>query len=225
MVSTRTALFATLTLLAGGIIAGAVTGSLGPRNPEVKRAPATNAGADIEILEVRAFVLDEPYTHWWRKEQPEVRSGLILVLRTDPELVRARQSAVPVLFVGEETAERCNHAGSNLVALVPAPVDARGRVALDLSTTPIFFGRPDLPERIDAGIISGELALAVSQGVGPAPLSQRARVERGRDPHAVLDVIYAHDRDELDLSIADLIELYSPDEVDLVELLRMPKTQ
>jgi hypothetical protein len=146
-------------------------------------------------------------------------------LRTDPELVRARQSAVPVLYVGEQTAERCNHGGGNLVALVPAPVDAQGQVDLDLSTTPIFFGRPDLPERIDARIIAAELALAVSQGAGPAPLSQHALAARKPGSRAVLDVVYAHDRDELDLSIADLIETYSPDEVDLVELLRMPKTQ
>jgi hypothetical protein len=225
MVSTRTTLFAVLTLVAGGIIAGAVTGSLGPQEPRLERATAGNTDAAIEILEVRSFVLDEPYTHWWRKEQPEVRSGLILVLRTDPELVRARQSAVPVLYVGAETAERCNHAGGNLVALVPAPVDARGRIDLDLSTTPIFFGRPDLPERIDAQIISSELALAVSQGVGPAPLSQRALAGRRRGSRPDPDVLYAHDRDELDLSIADLIEFYSPEETDLVDLLRMPKTQ
>ena len=45
MVSTRTALFAVLTLIAAGIIAGAVTGSLAPREPELERAsPRLNAG-------------------------------------------------------------------------------------------------------------------------------------------------------------------------------------
>jgi len=198
-----------------------VTGTLGPQDKKLRQVTATDTSAGIEILEARAFQLDEPYTHWWRQEQPEVRSGLILVLRTDPELVRARQSAVPVLYVGTETAERCNYGGGggNLVALVPAPVDGQGHVDLDLATTPIFFGAPGLPERVDAGVIQAELTLALRQGAGPAPLSRRAKVR------AVLDVVHARDRDELDLTVADLIEFYSPEEVDLVELLRMPRTQ
>ena len=68
MVSTRTTLFAVLTLVAGGVIAGAVTGSLGTEEPRIKSAAARNTDASIEILEIRSFVLDEPYTHWWRKE-------------------------------------------------------------------------------------------------------------------------------------------------------------
>lgn len=221
MPTRRIALFSALTLLAGGAIAGAVIGSLGPQDKKIRPLASADTDTGIEILEARAFQLDEPYTHWWRKEHPEVQAGLILVLRADPELVRARQSAVPVLYVGNETAERCNHGdgGGNLVVLVPAAADAQGLVDLDLATTPIFFGAPALPERVDAGVIQAELTLAVNQGAGPAPLSRRAKTR------SALEIVHARDRDELDLTIADLIEFYSPEEVDLVELLRMPETQ
>lgn len=72
---------------------------------------------------------------------------------------------------------------------------------------------------MDAGVIQAELTLAVNQGAGPAPLSRRAKTR------SALEIVHARDRDELDLTIADLIEFYSPEEVDLVELLRMPETQ
>lgn len=221
MTRKRRMLFAGLALLAGALLVGGVTATLDQKDRKLVPLPADPSAAHIEILQALPFQLDEPYTDWWRKEQPEVRSGMILVLRTDPDLIRTRQTAEPVLFVGEETAERCNDGGDsgNLVALVPAPVDAAGQVELDLRTTPIWFGRRDLPERIDAAAISAELSIALAHGVGPAPLSERARTR------PALETLYAHDRDELDLTIADLIELYSPTEVDLIDLLRQPKTQ
>jgi len=224
--NTRTLTFAGLTVLAGGLLIGAVTGALGPQEPRLREVTADLRQSEIEVLEIRAFQVDEPFTHWWRKEQPEVRSGLLIVLRTEPELVKARQHAESVLYVGDQTAERLNHgdgttdAGSrNLVVLVPAPLDAGGRVALDLATTPIWFGGAELPERVDARVIRDERRIAEANGVGAARLAARAEKFRPVD-----DVIYARDRDELDFTIADLIEFYSPGEVDLIEQLRLPRT-
>ena len=222
MLTSRTKLVAALTLLLGAIVIGAVTGSLGPQEKPLRKVSPELRASPIEVLEVRSFVLDEPFTFWWRAEQPEVRSGVLLVLKTDPELVRARQSAESVLYVGDQTAERCNHGGGtgNLVALVPAPLDAQGQVVFDLESTPIWFGTPDLPERIDARIIRSERRQAEARGLGAARLSTRAKAFR-----PVNDAVYAADRDELDLTIADLIEFYSPAEVDRVELLRLPRTE
>jgi len=222
MLTTRTFVLAALTLVVGGLVIGAVTGALGPQDPKPREVSAELRGSEIEVLEVRSFVLDEPFTHGWRQEQPQVSSGVLLVLKTDPELVRARQSAEPVLYVGDQTAERCNHGGGggNLVALVPAPLDESGQIAFDLATTPIWFGTPDLPERIDARTIRTERRLAATKGLGAKRLAARAMSFRPSN-----DTVYAGDRDELDLTIADLIEFYSPTEVDRVELLRLPRTQ
>ena len=111
MPTSRLLLFAALTLAAGALLIGAVTGALGPQEPQLREVSPKLRASPVEVLEARSFVLDEPFVSWWRAERPTVRSGVLLVLRTDPELVRARQSAEPVLYVGDQTAERLNHGG------------------------------------------------------------------------------------------------------------------
>jgi hypothetical protein len=204
------------------LLIGRVVAARGPAAPE-RAALATRPAATtaIELLASVPFVLDEPYPHEWRREQPSARSGLILVLRADPELARPRQTFEPVLYVGRETAERVNAPeNGNLVVLVPAPLDAAGAVALDLATTPIWFGSPDLPERVDAEVIERELALALARGAGPATPAERARLRASAG-----ETVHARDRLELDPLLADLIEFYSPEETDLVRGLRVPVTR
>ena len=102
---------------------------------------------------------------------------------------------------------------------VPAPRLENGRVDLDLRTTPIWFGTPELPERIDEAAIQVELQAAQEQGIGPALLARSLKTR------PVPGVLYARNRDELNLDIADLIERYSPTEVDLVSGMRVPLTR
>lgn len=211
---------AVLGLVVIGFLIGTLRASYGPKELQGRpQASAPAADQPIEILHAQPFVLDQGWVHEWRREKPLVSSGVILVLRTDPELVRPRNTFEPVLYVGAQTAERVNGPeNGNLVVIVPAPVDARGRVALELATAPIWFGTPELPERVDAAAIARELALARSRGAGPA--AQRSRTAR-----AGSDAIHARDRADLDPYLADLIELYSPEEVDLVRGLRVPVTR
>ncbi len=208
-----------LALLVTVVLMSTLRAAFGPREPERPPLAATPAASTpIEILHAQPFVLDQPYVHEWRREKPLATAGTILVLSTEPELVRPRQTAEPVLYVGAETAERVNAPrNGNLVVLVPGPVDDDGRVDLDLSSTTIWFGTPDLPERVDAAVIARELARAQASGAGPARLSERARLRSAADA-----TIYARDRVELDPYLADLIELYSPEEVDLARGLRVP---
>jgi hypothetical protein len=163
--------------------------------------------ADIELLAAVPFAVDEPFVHEWRAEKPLVASGYLLQLRVDPELSRPRQTYEPVLYVGTQTAERCLPEPALalaeqgiLVVLVPAPLDAGGRVALDLDTAPIWFGSLELPERVDAARIAAELAAARARGAGPARRHPTAEVRT-----AAADVVRARTRMELEAYVLDLL--------------------
>ena len=58
MLTTRTLALAALTLVAGGIVIGAVTGALGPQEPELREVSVELRSSPIEVLEVRSFVLE-----------------------------------------------------------------------------------------------------------------------------------------------------------------------
>src|SRR5688572_3392583 len=182
-----------LALVLGGLSIGSVLASRDPQQPSYAPPSGLPSGG-IELLAAVPFVLDEPFVHEWRAEKPVVSSGYLLVLKADPDLVRPRQTYEAVLYAGSEVAERCNFPenGSHLVALVPAPLDGRGRVALDLDSTPIWFGSLELPERVDAARIADELELARARGIGPVQKSAQLQALV-----APPETIYARDRVEL----------------------------
>ncbi len=171
----------------------------------------------IRLLSAQPFVLDTGYVHEWRSERPTVSAGYVLVLGCDPELVEPRATAEPVLYVGEETAERINAATplGNLVVVVPAPRDASGGVALDLSRTPIWFGAPELPERVDAARIRAELAASRAVPFAQATVANALAAGGG--------TLFLADRGALDLELARVVEQASPTETDLVSGLRAPR--
>lgn len=179
--------------------------------------PAVMPAGGVTLIAARPFTLEVPYVHDWRAERPLVSSGVVLVLGVDPDLVHPRQGFEPVLYVGDQTAERLNagHESGHLIAIVPAPVDAQGRVALDLAQAPIFFGTPALPEQVDAATVAQELAAARARGVA-APAAQA--VAAVTQPQ-----VRFHDDSEVRVWAADLIESWSPTEVDLVAGLRAPR--
>jgi hypothetical protein len=168
--------------------------------------PADLPSGALELLAAHAFVVDEPFVHEWRAEKPLVSAGYLLVLRTDPALARTRETYEPVLYVGAETAERCNLPvlGDVLVVLVPAPLDATGRVALDLDRAPIWFGSLELPERVDSGRIARELAAARARGIGPARKDPQAELRT-----AAGEALHARTRWELQPYVEDLVARYA----------------
>jgi len=181
---------------------------------------AENRGPVRDLVFAQAFKLDKSYPHTWRKEQPQVSSGYVLVLAVDPEFVRPKQVAEPVLYVGNQTAERINAAdvSGRLVVIVPSAVNARGEVDLDLGSVPIWFGTPELPERIDAAQLNAELTAALRKGVRPLAQERvQGALRRGGKS------LHLPDRQALGQNIAALLQEYSPNETDLIRGLKVTK--
>ena len=159
--------FAALILATGATWAWKQSGS----SSAPPAAPTTFSPA-LDMVFARPFVLDEGYRHEWRSDRPSVDAGYLLVLQVDPSYVQPRNGLEPVLYVGAQTAERVNYGypSGSVVAIVPAARDGNGHPLLDLEQTLIWFGTPELPERVDAGRIDAELARA--RAAGGVPLAQ-----------------------------------------------------
>ncbi|MEQ8315926.1 MAG: hypothetical protein RIE77_08625 [Phycisphaerales bacterium] len=148
------------TTLAASVLAAAVVVAAPPQTP------ATPAAVQ-DIVFAQPFTLDQGEVSTWRAERPVVDSGYIIVLKVNPDLVYPRQSAEPVLYVGDTTAQRLNvgYRSGHVVAVVGAEIT--GEQAMDLSKVKIWFGTPELPERVDANRIAQESALADAAGIKP----------------------------------------------------------
>src|SRR5712671_3802176 len=94
------------------------------------------------ILYARPFTLERPYRYDWSKDRPTVSTGILVVLDVDTALVIPRDSLEPVLYASDVAVQRLNHGhkSGKVIAIVPGHVD--------LATTPIWFGSPNLPERV-----------------------------------------------------------------------------
>lgn len=185
-------------------------------------AVAARTGPVRGLVFARPFALAESYVHHWRLEQPTVRAGWLLVLDVDPSYVEPRQSAMPVLVLGDQTVECVNFGqdSGRVVAIVPAPADERGMPRLDLAASPAWFGSPELPERVDAAWISGERARAKPGDVVLFSAAEIATARaRGREP------LRAADKVELHRQAAFLILEHSPRERELAEGLLVPVTR
>jgi hypothetical protein len=179
--------------------------------------PSQPAAAQVDLVYARPFTLEVPATHWWRVEQPSYDAGWILVLEATNALVEPRQTFEPVLYVGDQTAERVNApwGGNRVVAVVPSTRAEGGGVALDLKTALIFFGTPALPEQVDAAAIAAELARAARRGQGPHDWREMQAALQAGGPLIALE-----DRVALDEELANVIEAYAPDERDTARGLR-----
>ena len=213
----KTIAFAICTLAAASMTAVTLANDDGTDTPAATRAPAeadkppavppTPAAVD-GILYARRFTLKKGYLFEWSKERPLVTEGMILVLKVDPALVYPRQSLEPVLYVGNQTAERVNsgYRSGRVIAIVPGK--------LDLKKTPIWFGTPELPERVDAGAIKQERRLAQKAKIMPFETAKiEQAMKRGKGP------LEAADRDELRRRLAPLVKQHSPAEKALVNSL------
>lgn len=176
--------------------------------------PATPAAVK-DIVYARPFTVEQGEINYWRAEKPEIVSGYIIVVEVNPDLVYPRQTLEPVLYVGDQTAQRLNvgYESGFVVALVPGELEGDNK--LDLTKAPIWFGTPELPERVDAQRIREEKALAVNAGIKPFDaekieklLADSGEVMAEETLAGVLGVV------------ADLVDEYSPQEADLAEGLR-----
>jgi hypothetical protein len=175
-----------------------------------ERRPALPA-AVIDILEIQPFRLKEGYQYDWLESRPFVSDGLLVVLRVDPNYVVPRDTAEPVLYAGDRTVQRLNQGQGSGYVIGIIPGD------LDLAAEPIWFGRPELPERVTPEVIKAERALADSAGIKPFSPEKVTAVRRA--PIEAADLA-----DLLRGPAGDLVLNYSPDEKDLVETWRLPTT-
>lgn len=162
-------------------------------------------GGVREVLYAQPFVLEAPYRDDWSAEHPPVDRGTVLVLRVDPERVRPTQRAMPVLYVDGRPAERANLGWPSgvVMAVVPATVNPL--------TTRIWFGEPELPERIDAARGKVELLRATEADEGLVGFAV--------PPEAPL---HAKDVTGLYFALAPVLERFAPDERDLAGAWRLP---
>jgi hypothetical protein len=170
--------------------------------------PATPAAVD-DIISIRPFQLDDGFEYNWSAERPLVKSGYLVVIKVDPDLVYPRQVAEPVLYVGDHTAERMNfgNESGHVVVLVPGEVD--------FTKAPIWFGTPELPEQVDADRAKAERKLADEAGI--KAFSQEkvdAAMKRGGR------AIHVENMTALLEPVASLIDTYSPMENDIIDSYR-----
>ena len=171
--------------------------------------PQTPAAVD-DILYSQHFTLKKGYRFEWNKERPFLTDGTILVLKVNPDLVYARQMLEPVLYVGNTTAERINrgYQSGHVIAVVPGKIE--------LAKTPIWFGTPELPERVDSNTVLEELALAKAAGIKPFGRNRiDAALALGGER---LDVA---GRNELRPYFTTLLEAYSSSESDLINAFKV----
>jgi hypothetical protein len=177
--------------------------------PSIPPTPAAAA----KILFARPFSLEQAYTHDWRaeNERPQVTSGWLLVLEVNPDLVYPRQTAEPVLYVGNQTAERVNigYQSGRVVAIVPGDVD--------LSTALVFFGTPELPERVTANAITQQTEMASNAGIRPFSKEQVQKATKAGGERLTVK-----EKTDLLPVMADLVEKYAPQEKYIADSMRGP---
>jgi hypothetical protein len=138
-------------------------------------------------LSITRFSVAEPHAYRFMKDHRALTDGTLLVLEVAPECAQPRQAAMPVLYAGDVAAEIAHEDATTgrLVVIVPGHVD--------LTATPLFYGAPELPERVDVDLAASELARAVKDGIEPFPAAAvEAALKKGGS----------------DLSLAGSAELY-----------------
>ena len=197
---------------AGLLGALAIVGAIAFSNPDGESdetvVPTAAKPEQMTLVHAQRFRVQRPFQHVWRADKPMVNTGWLLVLAGDAEKLQPRQWKEPVLYVGEQTADRMNFGASGkLVVIVPG--DFR------LQDAPIFFGPEALPEELHARDIRAALANAKAAG---AKAPNQATIAQ-----ATVDGVLTFESDyELRLRAIDLVEEHSPQETDLISGWRAP---
>jgi hypothetical protein len=175
---------------------------------ELPRVPATPSAVK-DIVFARPFTLAKGYTDTWRKDRPIVKSGTLVVIKVNPALVTPRNSLEPVLYAGNQVVQRLNHGHKSgfVIGIIPGEID--------LSKAPIWFGRPELPERVTTQTIHAERALADKAKIKSfAAKRMRSITQKRLQATDLFSLLRDH--------AADLVLKYSPQEKDLAKKWRLP---
>jgi len=170
----------------------------------------------LDLVEAVPFTLTQSYKHDWRQERPLVSSGYLVVLRVNPQDVQPRQTAEPVLYVGNQTAERINHGNESgfVIAIVPANVDPESDQFMNLKESLFWFGSAQLPEQVDGPTIEDQQNRARTYAIQPLPPGNvdRALAEGG-------GTLNLKDKRALLARSLELLRRYSPEDVDVINRL------
>jgi hypothetical protein len=130
-------------------------------------ATLATAGELTHAVEVaNAFVLDTPATYRMRGDHPTFSEGWLLKLTVPAGSIRARQAALPILYIGEWPVRVVNpsETGTCAVVWLPGPVD--------LAADPVFMGPAVLPERVNQETARAARAEALKRGETPLASEQ-----------------------------------------------------
>jgi len=165
----------------------------------------------IDIERIQPFRLEQSFKYAWRRDRPDVRSGLLVVFKVDPDLLTPRNALAPVLYAGNQTVQRLNHGHQSgfVIGIIPEEID--------LSKEPIWFGAPALPGHIDAKMIVRERTKAERSGV--LALKSTDIQSRTQDPIVASDLTVL-----LREQAANLLLEFSPQEKRLADSWRLPVT-
>lgn len=171
--------------------------------------PPTPAPVD-DVVYARTFKLNQGFQFDWAKEPFTVTEGTLLVLKVKPEYAVPRQSFEPMLYVGDHAAMKLNSGETSgyLVVVVPGEVD--------LSKALIWFGTPNVAERVDNATVRAEQALAEKAGLTPLSAEKAAKARAGERINSADFSVLLREH------VAGLIEQYSPAEKERAALLRAP---
>lgn len=160
------------------------------------------------VVVARRFTLSTPYRTSWAKSARDVSRVTLVVIEVDPAYVVPRDTLEPVLYAGDVAVERLNrgHVSGRVIGLVPGDVD--------LATVPIWFGRPQLPERLTPELIAEERMHAEKAGIRALP---GARVAAEAAPTSATDLA-ALLRDVA----AELVYRYAPEDKRIADAWRLP---
>jgi len=192
------------------------------RLPELPKTPsASSTGQPVSVQWVQ---LAKPYPSDFRAERPLVRAGWLMVVRADSALLTPRSLAEPLLLAAGDgwTASvewmQHGHTSGHRVCFIPWVDDSqpsgspelRGssesiKERANLRGLRIWFGTPELPERVDAAMLARERVLAQTSGLQPTPAD--------RMPAASADLTLA-DRDALVGRMRQLAAQWCPAEVE-----------
>jgi hypothetical protein len=178
---------------------------------EIPAIPATPA-AVADVVYARSFTLDKGFQYYWTKQRRNVTTGTLLVLKVDNALVFPRETPMPVLYVGTQTAQRLNHGhqSGHVIAVVPGEVD--------LTKQMVWFGERESPWNIDAAAANAQRDLAVRAGIKPFSKEKvTAALKNGGERLRLADMSTL-----LREVVAPLLDEYSPQERTLAEDFRRP---
>lgn len=165
---------------------------------------------DIKLLYAQPFTVEQPFSHDWHSKPQSFNQGTLIVLEVNEKFARSRDSLEPVLYAGRQTVNRLNRGLSGrVIGIIPG--------AENLEDMPIWYGAPDLPERLTDDAIEKEYLRASDAGLRKMSQDRIANV-MAKPVKAENLTLYLREY------AAEVVLEYSPQEGSLAKAWRLPSS-